>query len=71
MATGADVDTPVDKMWNASRVLERFDCTERSLRRWIKEGKFPSPDCEIGKSRRWKASTLDAFVERGGTRGAT
>lgn len=38
-----------------------------SLRR---RNQIPDPDAEMGKHMLWKRSTLDDFLEAGGTRGA-
>ena len=38
---------------------------------WLrKQRRFPSPDAEMGKHMLWKVSTIDAFLDAGGTRGS-
>ena len=43
--------------------LSTFD----SLRR---QNRFPSPDARMGKHMLWRATTVTAFLDAGGTRGA-
>lgn len=56
----------VDRLLNARSVLALIDCSERCLRRWVACGKFPPPDIRIGRSLRWRASTIREFVESKG-----
>lgn len=53
----------VDSLLSASSVRKLLDCSDRTLRRWIAAGRFPAPDMRIGRSLRWKASTIRAFTE--------
>jgi predicted DNA-binding transcriptional regulator AlpA len=47
--------------------LERFlVCDRRTIERLRAAGKLPRPDILIGRSPRWRASTIQTWVERGG-----
>lgn len=43
-----------------------LDCSDRCLRRWVAAGKIPPPDLQIGRSLRWKATTVQEFLESAG-----
>jgi hypothetical protein len=60
-----DVDEYLTRREVAARCrvpLSTFD----SLRR---QARVPFPDAQMGKHMLWKASTIDAFLDSGGTRG--
>lgn len=67
--------TDIDESRTRSAYLDRREAAEYcrvpmstfdSLRR---RNKVPHPDAEMGKHMLWKRSTLDDFLEAGGTRG--
>lgn len=61
----ADVDEYLTRREVAARCrvpLSTFD----SLRR---QARVPFPDAQMGKHMLWKASTIEAFLDSGGTRG--
>jgi excisionase family DNA binding protein len=41
-------------------------CNRRTLERLRSAGKLPQPDIHIGRMPRWKRSTIETWVERGG-----
>lgn len=65
--TGAPVNAPDARngLLRASKVRELLDCSDRTLRRWVAAGKFPPPDRKIGRTLRWRASTVNEFIEGG------
>ena len=67
-SAGTPVNAPDarDGLLRASKVCELLDCSDRTLRRWVAHGKFPLPDLRIGRSLRWRFSTVDGFI-RGDT----
>ena len=36
----------------------------RTLWRWVSSGQFPKPDLSIGRVRRWKVETIQAWIDR-------
>lgn len=53
----------LDRLLSAKSVCALLDCSDRCLRRWMSNGKFPPPDGRIGRSLRWKVSTVQKFFE--------
>lgn len=51
-----------DGFMSAGTVRQFLDVPDRTLRRWISAGRFPPPDLRIGKSLRWRRSTVLAWV---------
>lgn len=47
---------------SARTIRELLDVSDRGLRRWVAGGKFPKADLRIGRSLRWKRSTVSRFV---------
>lgn len=39
------------------RITADYDITDRSLRRWIREGRFPKPDGNLNGKHYWRRST--------------
>lgn len=50
-------------------IRARLAVGEATFRLWRKKGLFPEPDVTIGVVPRWKESTIQAFIDQGGTRG--
>lgn len=53
---------PDDGFISAATVRAYLDVPDRTFRRWIAAGRFPRPDLRIGKSLRWRRSTVLAWV---------
>lgn len=51
------------KMLNSGEILSVFKVTPRTLHRWIKGTDFPKP-IKTGRSRRWFAADVDAYLSR-------
>ncbi len=62
---GAPVDAPDarNSLLRARTVCQLLDCSDRTLRRWVAAGKFPPPDRKIGRTLRWRASTVNDFIQ--------
>lgn len=65
-------DVDLDPLWSSRRVRAFVDVAERTFRRWLAAGKFPPADVRIGhregrQALRWKRSTVESWVSRGGT----
>ena len=56
-------DDRVDGLLGSRTVRELLECSDRTLRRWIDAGKFPRPDRRIGRSLRWRRSTVIRFIK--------
>lgn len=55
----------VDRLLKPAETAERLRISVTQLRRLTKGGLFPPP-VMIGSQRRWRASEVDAFIERRG-----
>lgn len=53
-----------DPLWSTRLVCQHLCLSDRQLRRLLSSAKFPRPDLRIGRSLRWRRSTIEAFVER-------
>ena len=49
----------LDPLLGTRKVRAWADCTDRNLRRLIQAGKFPAPDLRLGRSLKWRRSTLE------------
>lgn len=65
-ATLATAPDAPDGLMRAKTICTLLDCSDRTLRRWVAYGKFPPPDRKIGRTLRWRSSTVDCFI-RGDT----
>ncbi len=52
-----------DRLIGTRKVCDMLDCSDRTLRRWVAGGKFPPPDRKIGRTLRWRASTVNEFIK--------
>ena len=52
-----------ERLLSVRTVKSLLDCSDRTLRRWISAGKFPRPDVRIGRSLRWRSSTITGFIQ--------
>ena len=50
---------------SASEVCSMFGVSNRTLSRWLENGKFPLP-VRVGGTRRWRRSELDLFIDSKG-----
>ena len=53
----------LDRLLSSRSVCGLLDVSDRQLRRFVSSGKFPPPDRRLGRSLRWKASTVRGFLE--------
>ena len=53
----------LDPLLSTRTVCRLLDTSDRNLRRLVASGKFPPPDRRLGRSLRWKASTVRGFLE--------
>ena len=53
----------IDRLLSAASVCQLLDTRDRTLRRWISDGRFPKADRTIGRALRWKMSTVRAWIE--------
>ncbi len=58
-----DPSRECDRLLSVRSVRALLDISDRGLRRWIAAGMFPKPDRRIGRSIRWRESTIQAFIE--------
>lgn len=59
---GAGNHSSGDRLLGTRKVCDILDCSDRTLRRWVAAGKFPAPDRKIGRTLRWRSSTVDRFI---------
>ena len=53
------------ELMSASEVCSMFSVSNRTLSRWLENGKFPLP-VRVGGTRRWRRSELDLFIDSKG-----
>ena len=56
-----------DRLLSSRSVCLLLDISDRQLRRFLTSGRFPGADVRLGRSLRWRASTVRAFLENGST----
>lgn len=61
----ASVREPLLSVRDVCRILA---CCRRSVEKHRAAGRFPKPDCHVGRSPRWERTTLDAWIAEGGSR---
>lgn len=52
-----------DRLIGTRSVCSLVEVSDRQLRRLVSIGTFPKPDMKLGKSLRWKLSTITKFIE--------
>ncbi|QHJ80148.1 MAG: hypothetical protein [Bacteriophage sp.] len=52
-----------DPLYTKTRVCEYFGIDDTTLDKWVARAKFPKPDLYLGRSPRWKLSTLVNFSD--------
>lgn len=65
MSEVTKIDATLDPLLSTRRVCQAIDVSDRCLRRWVRAGKFPPPDIQVGRTLRWRASTIRNFIEGG------
>lgn len=56
---------PLLSIEDAARAL---NCSRRTIEAMRAGGRFAPADCHIGRSPRWRRSTVDAWINAGGTK---
>jgi hypothetical protein len=57
---------PIDPYLSQHAARALFDVSLRTWQRLVSSGRVPKPDARVGRSPRWKMSTLRAALEKGG-----
>lgn len=52
-----------DPLYTKTRVCEYIGIDDTTLDKWVARGAFPKPDLYLGRSPRWKLSTLVKFSD--------
>ena len=60
------VPNGVDALLTKEDVAATLQCCKRHLEKMISTGQFPRPDLAIGNRLRWRTSTVNAWIGRGG-----
>jgi len=60
--------TTVEKIMSVGDIIAFLGVSRRTIERLLSSGRFPQPDCRIGKLPRWKPSTVRAWIEAGGSK---
>jgi predicted DNA-binding transcriptional regulator AlpA len=63
---GATLPASFEPLLSIDDLALLLSCSRRLVERMRSGGKVPKPDIKIGKMPRWKASTIRAWIERGG-----
>jgi excisionase family DNA binding protein len=56
----------IEPLLTTSDLARLLVCDRRTIERMRSAGKLPKPDIKIGRMPRWKRSTIEAWLERGG-----
>lgn len=59
--------TGCDWLISTRSICGLVDVSDRNLRRLIASDRFPHADMRLGRSLRWRASTVRAFLDNGST----
>ena len=57
----------LDGLLSSRSVCGLLDVSDRQLRRFVSSGRFPAPDRRLGRSLRWKRSTVQGFLNGDGS----
>ncbi len=57
----------LDGLLSSRSVCTLLDVPDRQLRRFVSSGQFPAPDRRLGRSLRWKCSTVQGFLDGNGS----
>ena len=52
-----------DRLLTSKAVRQRLDVSTRTFERWKASGRFPEPDCTIGRLDRWLETTVQGFID--------
>ena len=64
--TGCLLPAGIEPLLGIDDLAAILRCSRRLVERMRSAGKVPKPDIKIGKMPRWKAATIQAWIERGG-----
>ena len=62
------VEDGVERLLTREVVAQRLDCDPATVRRMVKEGRFPPP-LHIGKMPRWRERDVNAWIAEASRRG--
>lgn len=51
-----------DPLWPIARVAALLSVDHKTIRRWVARGMFPVPMRLVGNARRWRRSTINAWI---------
>lgn len=57
-------DLPLINFLNMEQVANIFSVNSQTIRRWIREGKFP-PGMKAPGGRRWSYAVIEKYIEHG------
>lgn len=60
---------PVAPLLTTVDVASALRVSERTLRLWIKDGKFPAP-MKVGRGARWQRADVETWIEQASAGGA-
>ena len=52
----------LDRLLSSRTICGLLDISDRQLRRFLATGRFPPADLRLGRSLRWKSSTVRAYL---------
>jgi predicted DNA-binding transcriptional regulator AlpA len=58
----------IESLLSIGDVARALSCSRRWHEQARAAGRFPRPDCRLGRSPRWKRTTLEAWIAEGGSR---
>jgi len=58
----------IESLLSMNDVARALNCSRRTLEAMRAGGRFAPADCFIGRSPRWRRSTVDAWISAGGSR---
>lgn len=53
-----------DPLYNKTQTCGYISIDDRTLDRWVKSKAFPKPDLYLGRSPRWRLSTINTYLEQ-------
>ena len=57
---------PIEPLLSQADLCRVLATSQRSIDRLRSSGRLPPPDLAIGRSPRWRASTIRSWIDRGG-----
>jgi len=58
----------IEPMLSIADVCRALSCCRRTVEHLRAAGRFPKPDCHVGRCPKWKRTTLEAWIAEGGSR---